>query len=235
MQEKICKWTFWAGALAVFLALSSCATPPSPVAPPPAVQSDPEFPFNEFLQAEAAGQPLLRIAPELSLVTITVRRGGPLARMGHDHVVASRHVEGFAAPGWQRGALRFRLDQLTVDEPALRSEAGLQTQPSADAVDGTRRNMLARVLDAERFPWLLVRAELAPGAAGLLRADITLHGVTRQYLVPATITQHADRLDASGAFTLKQSDFGITPFAVFGGALAVQDELELRFAISARR
>ena len=40
---------------------------------------------------------------------------------------------------------------------------------------------------------------------------------------------------ARGAFVARQSDFGITPFAVFGGALAVQDEMELRFAIDARR
>ncbi len=40
---------------------------------------------------------------------------------------------------------------------------------------------------------------------------------------------------ANGAFTVKQSDFGIKPFAVFGGALSVKDELELKFAISARR
>jgi hypothetical protein len=41
-------------------------------------------------------------------------------------------------------------------------------------------------------------------------------------------------ITASGELTLKQSDFGITPFSVLGGALAVQDQLELRFELSAQ-
>lgn len=170
-----------------------------------------------------------------SLIAMTVRRGGPLARMGHDHVVATRQIEGFVDVEQGRTELRFRLDQLTVDEAALRKEAGLETQPSADAIDGTRRNMFSKVLQAEAYPWVLVRAAFEPGMKDKLRAEITLHGVTRAFQVPLQLREDGAVLQASGAFTVKQTDFGITPFAVFGGALSVKDELELRFAISARR
>ncbi|WP_229507153.1 YceI family protein [Pseudoduganella rivuli] len=170
-----------------------------------------------------------------SLIAVTVRRGGALARLGHDHVVAARVLNGWAYPGKgpepARAVFSFRLDAMVVDDDALRTQAGLTNTPPADAIAGTRHNMLVKVLEAERYPEVLVQAEQS--SAGALNADITLHGVTRRYTIPARIGQDAGGIAASGQFTLKQSDFGITPFAVLGGALAVQDTLELRFAIRA--
>jgi len=211
-------------AASVALALAACsvpAPPPAPVAPLPVVVPARPLP--------AAGR--LAIDPQASLIAITVRRGGPLARLGHDHVVAARTVTGDIDPAGNRATLRFRLDAMTVDEPALRREAGLDTQPSAEAIEGTRRNMLTRVLDAERYPWVDVALERQ--GADTVGAAITLHGVTRRYDVPVTIDATADGLRASGTLTLRQTDFGLVPFSVLGGAMAVQDVLELRFAIVA--
>jgi hypothetical protein len=226
MREKICKWTIRTPLLAAALAICACTAPPAPPLPQQPAPTAPS------LQASRAAH---RIVADESLLAITVRRGGPLARMGHDHVVASRHLEGFVDLAAGRTEVRFRLDQLTVDEAALRQQAGLDTQPSADAIEGTRRNMLGKVLQAQTHPWVLVRAAFEPGTRAWLRAEITLHGITRAYRVPLQLHEDGTALHASGAFTIKQTDFGITPFAVFGGALAVKDELELRFAINARR
>jgi len=223
MQEKIFKWRIKTALFCAVLAISACSTLPSP---PPAAGPEPT------LQANAAAHQI--VAGE-SLITITVRRDGPLARMGHDHVVATRQIEGFVDLQQGRTEMRFRLDQLTVDEAALRKEAGLETQPSADAIDGTRHNMFSKVLQADAYPWVLVRAALEPGRHDSLRAQITLHGVTHEYQVPLQMIENGASVQANGAFTVKQSDFGIKPFAVFGGALSVKDELELKFAISARR
>jgi polyisoprenoid-binding protein YceI len=118
-----------------------------------------------------------------------------------------------------------------VDESALRAEAGMTTVPAADAIAGTRNNMLTKVLDAEKYPYVQVSAVSTP--EGPLQAAITLHGVTRRYAIPAVLTPRANGISAAGTLTLKQSDFGIKPFSVLGGALAVQDELELRFRIEA--
>ena len=226
MRKKMCKWTYRAAFLAAALAISACGTqPPAPPAAPPAAA----------VPALQASHSAHRIVAGESLIAITVRRGGPLARMGHDHVVATRQVEGFVDIEQGHSELRFRLDQLAVDEAALRKEAGLDTQPSVDAIDGTRRNMFSKVLQADAYPWVQVRATFEPGTKDRLRADITLHGVTREYKVPLQLREDGATVLASGAFTVKQTDFGITPFAVFGGALAVKDELELKFAISARR
>lgn len=214
--------------LPLLLLVAGCASTPTP--PPAPTPTTPAF---SWYQDAARTQPVLRIDPAHSLITVTVRRGGTFARMGHDHVVASRSVEGFVAPDAGRADFRFRLDQMTVDETDLRTKAGLTTQPDADAIAGTRTNMLTRVLEAERYPLVELHAERAGDRADTLRLTVKLHGVSRTLDVPATIERSAAGLTASGAFTLNQSDFGITPMSVMGGALTVQDPMELAFRIVA--
>jgi hypothetical protein len=62
-----------------------------------------------------------------------------------------------------------------------------------------------------------------------------MHGVTRSFTVPTIIEDKPGELVASGQLVLKQSEFGITPMSVLGGAMVVQDPMELRFRIVARR
>lgn len=225
------------------LALAGCA--PRQLAPVPAVPAIPAAPaiadhdsaaFYDKLRA--AGQTVLTVDSAHSLIAITVRKSGALARLGHDHVIASRTLAGAVAPQQGRADLHFRLDALTVDETALRAEAGLDTQPSADAIAGTRHNMLTKALDAERYPDVTIRIARRAGAADNgtatpMDAAITLHGVTRRYAVPVTVVAADGALTASGAFEIRQSDFGIEPFSVMGGALGVHDTLALRFTIRA--
>ena len=213
--------------------LASC----TPLPPAPAPASAPATPAAMPAPAwQRQGVQLLHIAPDESLLTITVRRGGALARLGHDHVVASRSLQGIVAPAPGRAQLRFRLDEMTVDEESLRQAAGLTTTPSVDAIAGTRHNMLVRVLEAERYPWVSIAVRRTDDKQ-VFDADITLHGVTRTVQLPVRIEETADgrRLQASGSLLLKQSDFGIVPFAILGGAMAVQDQMELAFRITARQ
>lgn len=220
--------------VAVTLLLAGCTVPApvaTPAAPPAAKPAAPAGdPFADLLANRATGS-VLRFTDD-ALIAITVRRGGALARLGHDHVVAARRIGGGVDPVAGLAALRFRLDEMTVDEAALRHEAGLTTQPSTEAIAGTRVNMLTRVLDAERHPFVEVRARRAAPSAPM-QADITLHGVTRRYQVPVTIDTLQGGVTARGTLILKQTDFGITPFSVLGGAMAVQDALEIRFVLPA--
>ncbi|WP_371767660.1 YceI family protein [Massilia sp.] len=216
--------------LPLLVLLTACGQPLAPQAPlVPALATGPDA----YRTAAASGTAVYAIDPGASLVAVTVRRGGLMARLGHDHVVASHTLTGYAAPGMGRADVSFRLDQLTVDEPQLLRDAGIGTSPSPEAVEGTRRNMLGPVLDAERYPVVTLHAELP--ADGRLRVDVTLHGTTRRLELPAAVQVDAAQVTASGAARLKQTDFGITPFAVGAGLLAVQDELEVRFHIVARR
>src|SRR5882672_3811090 len=137
-------------ASALALLLAGCAELlriEAPSAPPP------EFPEGYYQQAVKTGKPVYRIDPAQSLIVIEVRRSGSLARLGHDHVVASHDVTGYIAPGEGRADLYVALARLTVDKPALRVEAGFETQPTESDIEGTRSNMLTRVLEAEKFPF----------------------------------------------------------------------------------
>jgi polyisoprenoid-binding protein YceI len=213
---------------AVLLAGCTAAPPPPPNQPDTGAGDAAKW----YRQAAASGTRVLSIDPAQSLVAVTVRRGGPLARFGHDHVVASHDIEGFAAPAAGRADFHFRLDRMTVDEAALRQVANLDTQPSVDAIAGTRTNMLTRVLEAERFPLVILQARQVAGQP--LALSITLHGVTRTVAAPARIDTTPAGLTASGTLQLRQSDFGIVPMSVMGGAMTVQDTMELRYRIVAR-
>ena len=211
--------------------LAGCvARAPTPLAPA-GLPVPTKFPLAYYRDAQARGQVVLQVDRRHSLVAIDVRRGGPLAGLGHDHVVASRDVQGYVLPSAGRADLFVPLALLTVDEASLREESGIGKPPSAEAIEGTRRNMLDKVLEAERFPFALVRIDRLDG--GAMRVAITLHGRTREFLSPARVEHAAGGMTVSGEMTIAQSDFGITPFAVFGGALQVQDKLALRYRIVA--
>jgi polyisoprenoid-binding protein YceI len=213
--------------LPLLFLLTACGQPLAPPAPGPTVD------LAAYRAAAASGAAVYAIDPGASLIAVTVRRAGLMARLGHDHVVASRTLAGYAAPGLQRADMAFRLDRMTVDEPPLLRDAGITTQRSPQAVEGTRKNMLGPVLEAERYPVVLLHAERLDD--GLLRVAITLHGVTRRLDLPTTVRVDATQVSASGTVRLKQTDFGITPFSVGAGLLSVQDELDVRYQIVARR
>ena len=218
-------------AIAVCVALASCA--PAPRETPTETGAPTDFPEREYRQAAAAGKAVYRIEPATSIVVIEVRRGGSLARLGHDHVVASHDVRGYVLPADARADVYVPLEALVVDEPALRAAAHFDTTPTDADIAGTRRNMLGRVLDADAHPFARVSVHRAD--AEHADADVALHGVLRTVRVPIELVIDADRLDVSGDLTLRQTDFGIVPLSILGGAVQVQDELALHFTLHARR
>src|SRR5438309_846787 len=227
-------------ALRVAAALSStmlagCALLPREPAPAPAaVPAD--FPEGYYREALAQGKPVFRVDPAESLVVIEVRRSGSLARLGHDHVVAGHEVGGYVAPDEGRADLYVALARMQVDEPALRKEAGFDTQPTEADIEGTRANMLEKVLEADKFPFALIGVSGANARRGdvALSVTITLHGSTRTLQVPAKIEADADGMSVAGRFSFEQPDSGSTPYSLLGGAIAVSNAVELRFRIIAR-
>jgi polyisoprenoid-binding protein YceI len=214
-------------ALPLLLLLAACGRPLAPPAPGPTADLD------AYRAAAASGAAVYAVDPDASLVAVTVRRAGLMARLGHDHVVASHALAGYVAPGPGRADISFRVDQMTVDEPQLLRNADIAIQPSPQAVEGTRKNMLGPVLEAQRYPVVMLHAERL--ADGVLRVAVTLHGTVRWLELPGAIRIDGAQVTASGTARLKQTDFGITPFSVGGGLLSVHDELKVRYHIVARR
>jgi polyisoprenoid-binding protein YceI len=222
-------------AIVVAGLMAGCASPVPRLADG-AGEQPAEFPDAYYRQAAARGQPVYEVDPASSLVVIEVRRGGTLAHLGHDHVVASHDLRGYMAPADGRADLYLRLDRLVVDERDLRAEAQFDTQPSDEAIAATRTNMLEK-LGAHAHPWALVAVrDAAIDATGSrMNATLTLNGNTRAMDLSPQIVLAAGEVGVDGRVALEQTNFGITPFSILGGALRVQDQVAVRFRIRARR
>jgi hypothetical protein len=53
--------------------------------------------------------------------------------------------------------------------------------------------------------------------------------------IPLAVDAEPGEWIVSGAFRLNQTDFGIVPLSLLGGAIEVQDAIDLRFRIRAVR
>lgn len=234
-----------ATALGAALLLAACAPLPQR-ALPAAGEAPPAFPSAFYAAAAMHGDEVFAVDPAQSLVTVIVHRGGRLAQLGHDHVVASRDVRGFVDVGTGRADLYVRLDRMSVDEPALRREAHFDTQPSATDIAGTRTNMLERVLHVEKHPFVEVAVRrvapppatdtpAATSAATGLWVSMVLNGMSREVPVKLTMNEHGDDFEVSGSFSIDQTDFGLVPMSLFGGTITIENRLDLHFDVRGQR
>ena len=215
--------------------LAACGGAPAPQAP------GTEAPRGE-LARPAADAVRHVVSAEASEIRFIVRRAGTLARLGHNHVIVARGLAGdiALAPELRRSTVSLRLPvaQFEVDPPAVRAELGEDFAPlPAQAVLATRRNMLgARVLDAVNHAQVRIDTVAVAGTAEALQLTlrITLRGVSRDVVLPVSLARAGDTLVARAQFEIRQSDFGLTPLSVLGGALQVADEIAVRLRIEAR-
>jgi hypothetical protein len=182
-----------------------------------------------------------QLLPDASEVRILAYRDGPLARLGHNHVLVGRGLAGGLAVTRPSEASTFRLrlavDSLSVDPPAARAEEGqdFTSEVSEQARAGTRENLLgAKVLDAAQFPFVEVAllAMAGPFWAPDLLVRVRIRDQVHDVPVAVGVWEDEDRLLARGSFSVRQSDFGMTPFSVLGGGLRVRDDLKIRMQLS---
>lgn len=229
------KRLFIPAAAGAALLLGACQTAPVVVtAAAPALAPLPALP--------RAGAMHYVVDAEQSDVRFLVYKAGALSSFGHDHVIAARGIQGdvYLAPVFADSGFTLTLPvkQFQVDLPELRAVEGpdFAKQPSPQAVAGTLANMLgAQELDAEHYPEVRIRSVklVGPTWGPDLTVRIGLHGVERDIILPVTIGQRGDTLTVTGAFDIKQTDFGITPLSILGGGIQVADTVRIRFRIVA--
>ncbi|MHB8667271.1 MAG: YceI family protein [Burkholderiales bacterium] len=223
------------------LAVTACApqqerpVPPTPARPP-------GFPEAFYKAASAKGEPVFAIeSPDSQRLEIRVYRAGSLASLGHDHVVSARDVHGYALIPRDRSLARvdvyLPVDSMVVDRPGAGAEAADASDLSQQDIDATRRHMLEDVLASARYPFVVIHGVCRKGAplCATLDAGITLHGVTRTVAIPIRLELGSGRLLVSGHFSVLQSDFGMTPYSILGGALRVKDRIDVKFGFEASR
>ena len=110
--------------------------------------------------------------------------------------------------------------------------------PDDEAIAGTTKNMLGeKVLDAVSFPQIEIGSLALSGPAWGpdITVRIKLHGVEREITVPTAIDNSGEQLVATAFFSVYQSDFGITPLSVLGGAIQVANTVRVRMRLVAKR
>jgi len=228
----------FAAVIATIVLLAGCRTAPHAGPVVPAAASPPQA--TTAVVPSTTGKQALRIDADRTVVTVIVRRAGPLARLGHDHVITSTNESGTvwlaATPADSSFELQLPVEGFAVDLPESRAAAGAEFAAPVpdDAREGTRRNLLrSEVLDAAQYPVISLRSVAVDGdwLQSTVRVAIVLKGVEREQEIPVTIEREQDRIVARGSLQLKQTDHGMTPFSVAGGAIQVADTLEIRFEI----
>lgn len=242
------KRTPFAGVLVaafVVVSTSSCTTDRAPAVPAQPAASAPAPDLDQFYGhiGADAGQ-VFALDPATSKVRIFVFRDGRAARLGHNHVLSAPRFKGFAlrAAGdvaRSRFDLEFRLDELEFDLPEHRAGLGaaFASVLSADAIAGTKEHMLgASNMQADRFPFVRIRSVAIRGEAPRYAAELAveMHGQVRDMWVALEERGLPDRLEVSGSFVLRQTDFGIQPYSVAGGLLAVRDEVVVDFVLEGK-
>jgi polyisoprenoid-binding protein YceI len=221
----------------VLLGLAACQTSP------PATETPAPAPAPTKPAAAPVGAHEYQVVGEESLLQILVYRGGTMARLGHNHVIASHHLSGIVLVADDATQTRFDIgipvNELTIDEPAMRELAGADFPPGVpqSARDGTRKNMLSEaLLDGEKYPEIRLRATdvVAAGEVLDVGVEIKIKDQVRNVRVPVTLDRKDGALTARGEFPLKQSELGFKPFSVAMGTLVVLDEMRIHFEVIAR-
>ncbi|MDE1929491.1 MAG: YceI family protein, partial [Burkholderiales bacterium] len=196
-----------------------------------------------YAELARGGGRVMRLLPAESSVRILVFRAGRAARLGHNHVLTAPRFTGYfySPDGGAAHAtfdLEFRLDELRIDDPAQRAAlgSGWASVLSEAMIQGTREHMLgASNMDAQHYPYVRVHALEISGEAPhfAARVAIEMHGQVREFWVPLQVTGLPARLEVRGSVVLRQTDFGVQPYSVGAGLLAVQDAVLVEFRLVA--
>jgi hypothetical protein len=227
------------GASLAAVLLAACGPlgeqPPAPPAGVPV-----HVPAAAAWPADAAGTYLLEVGdPQLRIL---VFRAGPLAALGHNHVISHRRLRGeiLLEPDRARFDIAVPVAGFEVDRPELRAEAGagFERVPDPADVEATRENLLGeRVLDARRHELIGLAGDVPARGTGHHRVPVRISLQDREIIreVPVQVSLAGDRLTAEGEFRLSHGELGLAPFTALGGLLAVAEEMTVRFHLTARR
>ncbi|RZU98706.1 YceI-like domain-containing protein [Spiribacter vilamensis] len=174
-----------------------------------------------------------------SNLRILLEAEGPLAALGHPHVIGGPVIEGTVviADPWQDSAFRLEVPvaALEVDRSAWRAIEGLEPEVPDSAIAATRENMLGESqLNAGEHP--LIRLEsleiTGPEWQPDVRFRVTIAGETSVHSVPVALERDGDSLTATGQLRTRFSELGLAPYSALGGGLRVADEITIRFRIT---
>jgi polyisoprenoid-binding protein YceI len=176
-----------------------------------------------------------QIDPAASRFTVQAFATGLLSAFGHNPRISIRDYEGemeFVPESYEKASVKITLQMgamEVLDEMKRDDRKKLET------------DMYQSVLDVDQFPTAVFESKqiMVQKLSDLVQAhvvgELSFHGVTRDEVIDARVTNMGTMLRASGEFTLRQSDYGIKPVSFAAGALRLKDELKFQFELVARQ
>ncbi len=223
----------WSIAFAIGMVLSACQPAPQPQ------ESVTETPVHRHAHATR-----YTIDPANSSIILRAYRDGPLARYGHNHVIAIRQLQGVvyreADMTQSEVEMRFPVNSMRVDSPDDRASAGPDFSGvlAPEAIAGTRANMLGpQLLAAAQYPEVALRSIAVSGQWPELQliVEVNIRQLTSRIVLPVRMSETDDLLIAEGSVRLSQVRLGLTPYSVLGGGLRIADAIDAQFHITARK
>ena len=172
-----------------------------------------------------------RIGPSTGHLRLLTTRDGLAARVGHDLTISVDDWSGVieirdAATPVASVTVTIRLASMIV----LAGTGGVAPLSASDRRD--IRDTALRLLDAASYPEAGFAAPDVPVAdQGRLPGTLTLRGV------PSPVTLDVARADGdtwTASATVRQTDFGITPYRAFFGALKLADAVTIAASVTLR-
>jgi hypothetical protein len=174
--------------------------------------------------------------PESGRVLVRTTREGLAARAGHDLTLEiTDWLAQVTTPGEGRVAETTVTADLGLGSLTVREGTG-GAKPLTDRDRREIQKQAHKILgDAARAGFesrqIIPSSTSSAGspAAGEIEGTLTMHGVSRGIRLEVT-SQEPGRY--RGSTTIRQTDFGITPYSGFFGALKIRDEVTVEFEVS---
>jgi hypothetical protein len=186
----------------------------------------------------AHGAGTYEFGPESGRVLIRTGREGLAARAGHDLTLEiTDWLAQVTTPAEAGGGVAEATvtADLGLGSLAVREGTG-GAKPLTDRDRREIQKQAHKILgDAARAGFTSHQVILSPAssadspAAGVIAGTLTMHGVSRGVRLEVT-SQGPGRY--RGTTTVKQTDFGITPYSGFFGALKLRDEVTVEFEVT---
>ena len=178
-----------------------------------------------------------QVDPAKSRVTIAVGKSGAFSFLGHKHEVSGPIESG--SIDVDPGNLSGSRVSLAIATSSLKVSGA--DEPPEDRPKVQEAMQSDQVLGVARYPRITFESTgVTGGQPGTPALDVvvagrlTIRDVTRPVSVPVHVQLGDHSLNASGRFSVRQTEFGIKPISV-GGAVAVKDRLDITFSVAAQR
>ena len=160
-----------------------------------------------------------------SKITVHVEKSGLFSAFAHNHVISAPLASGHLNVEKRTVELKFRSQDLKVLDPGV---------SDSDRAEIQRTMQSDKVLDPARFPeisFVSTSVDVNGTQHYLVRGNLTLHGTTKPVELPVSFGGG----HYTGKVSLKQTDYGITPVKIAGGAVKVKDIIEVVFEVVASK